>query len=845
MDKLKTTDQWQFLIATILYFLFSFLAHGQQNNISTNVSTSSATNSEFHNLINRTGDPKSHKDYDSYKNQKYNPLFDLGSWHGFLLPASEQSLGGFTGPMIIAQEYGLFIAKNLEQLTIINQSNSHNFDWKNAQRKLYSQPGALVQHYEFEQLTVELSLHFIANRSAIIRTKLVNKSNDELNLTLQWSGKLLSQWDEKKTVAQALPNWQRRIKKTDKGININFSKQRSPWHILTSNSSQYDIHRSITATTQVQQTKHQYLSTAHVNIPSQQVKKIYTLQSYFHNNAEAELAATDLNKILKNPEHSIQQNQNRWQGYLSKAKSKILSNEDSSSIKQAIQNRIVVKSLETLIGNWRSAAGSLLHDSITPSVTARWFNGTWAWDSWKHAAAIASINPALAKDNIRAMFDYQIPIDDPLRPQDHGMVIDAIFYNKDAARGGDGGNWNERNTKPPLASWAVWKVFQVTNDIDFIAEMYPKLKAYHQWWYRNRDHNKNGLIEYGATKHKYHNDDKGNIRFSVQYKMANKQLSSQLQEALSDCQLTENNWQHCSGIKNYQQILADGQYQAIDIGAQHGSAWESGMDNAARFGFITPEQLQHFANISYSGDLQKARQDWQVRFFENRSASNELLGFSINQESVELNAYLAQEKRLLSQMADLLNLPKQAKHFKFAAEQLSTRINLCFFDNKSGFYYDRAITKAVLDESASNENSCADHLLTSRGRGPEGWSPLWAGIADNNKAKRVKNIMLDENEFNSIIPLGTAAKSNPAYDADIYWRGRVWLDQHYFGIKALKNYGYHQQAQQLNDKLYLNAKGLTENGTIRENYNPETGAEQGATNFSWSAAHLLMLYQDL
>jgi putative isomerase len=36
-----------------------------------------------------------------------------------------------------------------------------------------------------------------------------------------------------------------------------------------------------------------------------------------------------------------------------------------------------------------------------------------------------------------------------------GMVVDAIFYNQDIARGGDGGNWNERNTKPPLASWAV------------------------------------------------------------------------------------------------------------------------------------------------------------------------------------------------------------------------------------------------------------------------------------------------------------------------------------------------------------------------------------------------------
>ena len=29
--------------------------------------------------------------------------------------------------------------------------------------------------------------------------------------------------------------------------------------------------------------------------------------------------------------------------------------------------------------------------------------------------------------------------------------------------------------------------------------MYPKLKKYHNWWYENRDHDKDGLAEYGST----------------------------------------------------------------------------------------------------------------------------------------------------------------------------------------------------------------------------------------------------------------------------------------------------------------------------------------------------------
>nr|WP_274620454.1 hypothetical protein [Colwellia maritima] len=105
--------------------------------------------------------------------------------------------------------------------------------------------------------------------------------------------------------------------------------------------------------------------------------------------------------------------------------------------------------------------------------------------------------------------------------------------------------------------------------------------------------------------------------------------------------------------------------------------------------------------------------------------------------------------------------------------------------------------------------------------------------------------MLSKDEFNTYIPLGTAALSNPAYDANIYWRGRVWLDQVYFGLIALKKYGFEQEAKHLLNKVITNAQGLKKDKAIRENYNPETGAEQGATNFSRSAAHLYMLYREL
>jgi len=730
--------------------------------------------------------------------------------------------------MVIAEEYSLFIAEKLEQLTITDLSNKQTLDFSKAKITRTSAPGELQQKFVFKKLTLELSLHFISNRTAIIETKISNHSNDDLALALTWQGELLTQWDEKRTVKEALPQWQRKLTTDTNEVIFHFGEARNTWNILTSKSAQYQISRSIDTNTVINQEKLHYQSTAQIDLAKNSTSHIFTTQSYFHNQVEADAEQKPLKAALTKPQDEILATKQRWQAYLEKGM--------AVGKRNLAQDKVAIKAMETLNGNWRSPAGQLTHDGVTPSVTARWFNGVWAWDSWKHAYAMAHFNSDIAKENIRAMFAYQVQADDAIRPQDEGMVIDAIFYNKDKPRGGDGGNWNERNTKPPLASWAVWEIYKATGDVSFIEEMLPKLQRYHQWWYRNRDHNQNGLVEYGATKHRYHNNYQGKISFKVRYlkQPTNPNIK------LKTCQSEKKNWYSCSGITLYQNIIASSDYDDIDIGAQHGAGWESGMDNAARFGFINAEQLTDYAKQEYQGDTLKARKDWQVMFYENTNAAGELLGFSINQESVELNTYLAHEKTLLAKMAQLLKKNKLADDYNHQARELAQRINQCFFDEDSGFFYDRSLPATA----KTDKNGCTGTLLTARGRGPEGWSPLWAKIADSDKAERVKNVMLKSNEFNSTIPLGTAALSNPAYDADIYWRGRVWLDQVYFGLIALDNYGYHQEAKALAEKLFNNAEGLSETGAIRENYNPETGAVQGATNFSWSAAHLLMLYRE-
>jgi len=155
----------------------------------------------------------------------------------------------------------------------------------------------------------------------------------------------------------------------------------------------------------------------------------------------------------------MQANAERWEGYLTK----ILRTDMKPEY-----DRIAVKAVTTLISNWRTHRGGLLHEGIVPSHAVGYFVGFWAWDTWRFSAGTAKFDPELAKNNIRAMFDYQQP---------DGMVIDCIYT--------DPSENNARDSKPPLVCWAVDEIFTHTGDTAFVSEMYPQLLAYYklrQWW---------------------------------------------------------------------------------------------------------------------------------------------------------------------------------------------------------------------------------------------------------------------------------------------------------------------------------------------------------------------------
>lgn len=751
----------------------------------------------FKNVIDRTGAPGYMHDYDYDDHQRFNPFFDLGSWHGHLLPDGPTTMGGFPGVALLTEEYINFMATNFDRLTVYQHGKKVDFTLE-----AWSIPGALVQKLSSKEVQVEMTLRFASPHTSLLETKIT--SNTPLDLV--WDGELLNKLEAKegkalsdKTIDGEYPDYQRKITATRDGLKVTFGKVRSTWDLLTSGESAYQVHKSVAMKTTV--SGHRFTGKAHINGST----TIYTTYSHLLTAEDVAKEQPQIRDILARPSSYMLASQQRWDEYLKKG----LNNPDATPE----QTRVAVKAIETLNGNWRTPGGAVKHNTVTPSVTARWFSGnqTYAWDSWKIAFAMVHFNPEIAKDSIRALFDWQIQPNDPVRPQDAGMILDLVTWNPIAERGGDGGNWNERNTKPSLAAWSVMEVYNVTKDKAWLQEMYPKLVAYHDWWLRNRDHNGNGVPEYGATRDKAHNTDSGEMLFTVK--------NGDKEETLS-------------GLKNYASVISKGQYDSLTIPAQVAAGWESGRDDAAVFGFIDKEQLDKY--VANGGK----RGDWVVKFAENRSHDGKLLGYSLLQESVDQASYMYSDNHYLAEMATLLGKTQDAKRYQALATKLADYINTCMFDANTQFFYDVRIEEKPL------ANGCAGKPIVERGKGPEGWSPLFNGAATQPHADAVVKVMLDPKEFNTFVPLGTAALTNPAFGPDIYWRGRVWVDQFWFGLKGMERYGYRDEALKMADTFFKHAKGLTADGPIQENYNPLTGAQQGAPNFSWSAAHLYMLYSD-
>jgi len=629
---------------------------------------------ETANTLNYLGSPTNSKDREMLM------FSDQGAWFGYSLPKTKKI--GFSGPFLMTQQNGVWASQILSELELIENGSSVKFNSHKSDGFL----SHLEQTLKNDHLKVKQQLFFTSGHTAVLNTFITNISNDKIVLRSNWKGALFGDLGLK-------------IASDGAGeLTIKSTKSQAVGHLIFDNGTTLFVNDS------------SYISKGEnfTLLPNEQkqlrVSQTFIFPEYDWKEEKLRLKSPDFGGYLGDRIEDKEIQLARL--FYSK----------KEQLKDSIYKTPLAKTVFTLQNNWRIPAGELKYEGLFPSYHYKWFHGFWAWDSWKHAVGVAKYNSELAKNQMRTMFDYQ---------SENGFIVDCIFRDTTIEK------HNYRDTKPPLAAWAVVKIMEEDEDIDFVKEMYPKLKLYHSWWYKNRDYDQDGLCEYGST---------------------------------------------------------DGTLVA--------AKWESGMDNAVRF------DHSKILKISESA-------------------------YSLDQESVDLNAYLYAEKLYLSALALKIELQDDSEQYLKEAAMLKLKIQSQFYDDEDGWFYDTSL----------------DGKTKIKVKGCEGWLPLWANVATQPQAERVKKVMMDSGEFFTKVPFQTLTANHPKFNPlEGYWRGPNWLDQSYFGIVGLQNYGFDNAAQKATVQLLKGAEGLLEKGpSIRENYHPISGEGLNAQNFSWSAAHVLML----
>lgn len=632
---------------------------------------SGTVGANYRDLLDFHGTPRTAMD------RSFNVFFDAGAWQGYSLPRAGDVTTGFSGPFVHSLGMGQWTGVRFAALDLRDADG----DVALKEMASHAVPGALERAFSAPGLTVRQTLFFADSWHALVRVQLQSAKARDVHVAVV--GQLMS-----------LPG--STLAGTGGMVTRRFAKSAST---LT---TQLHVGGVDAGKVAISGDTYRIELAQPLHLQAGKATTFFVVQTLRYDARTATPPAIDFAGTWS-------ANRARWAGYL-----KAVAGSHLSGLPDAVAQRVAAKAVVTLIGNWRAARGDIHHDGVIPSYSNPDFNGFWAWDSWKHAAALAQFAPELARNQIRAMFDYQTA---------DGMVPDCVFLDR--------ANDNWRDSKPPLATWAVLAVYRATGDKAFLAEMYPKLVRYHRWWYAARDHDHDELAEYGSTD-----------------------------------------------------------------GTAIAAKWESGMDNAVRFDHIAM--------------LENGAHAW-----------------SMDQASVDLNAYLYREADELAQIAGVLDKSQERREWLAQAERIKATVQSTMYDAQAGWFFD---TKLGTHERV-------------RVYGSEGWAPLWAGLATPAQAAAVEKTMMNPHKFATFMPFPTLAADDPHFSpVKGYWRGPVWMDQSLFGVEALQRYGYTKQADAMARRLVLNAQGLA-NGqaTFRENYDPLTGHGYQSQNFSWSAASYLLL----
>jgi putative isomerase len=217
-----------------------------------------------------------------------------------------------------------------------------------------------------------------------------------------------------------------------------------------------------------------------------------------------------------------------------------------------------------------------------------------------------------------------------------------------------------------------------------------------------------------------------------------------------------------------------------------------------------------------------------------------------------LNTLYYQDLKASADLAGRLNRTEDRKRLSEEAAALGASVLKHCWDSRDRFFYTVDTQCVDMREKLIAYRRGMDmswNCLPLKIQTFTGFLPLWCGIATQRQAAELIAAHYSaDGRFRANWGVRSLSSLESMYCMDFSsnpsnWLGPVWIIVNYFTWRALQNYGFRRDAQELADKtLALLAADLDANGSLNEYYHPDTGLALSHKGFiDWSLLALEMI----
>lgn len=218
--------------------------------------------------------------------------------------------------------------------------------------------------------------------------------------------------------------------------------------------------------------------------------------------------------------------------------------------------------------------------------------------------------------------------------------------------------------------------------------------------------------------------------------------------------------------------------------------------------------------------------------------------------SIYLNSLLYRELLAFGSLLEDLDRLPEANRWRGRAQDLADAVNTHLWDERDGTYYSADLLFREVDTEdwlhAGAPRSWSSLLLRV-----DNWSsflPMWAGIASQEQAERMRERLQDRRTFRANYGVRTLSRLEKPYNLRASnnpsnWLGPVWGISNYLVFRGLDKYGFAEDARELAEQtVEMFGRDLAATGCLHEFYNPDTGEAIMTRNFqNWNFLVLNMI----